>query len=772
MPTDPDRYIDVDFTKQPEYVFGDLGGNCFSAAPIYEDSVQILAWNDIDAAIDDIAANKTGADQLVTRIYDQKQEGSCFPPGTLVTMATGEVRPIELIRCLEGVITAEGNVGEVRNTMARPYIGQLIRLHLHGNNLLRCTPEHPVLTKRGYVAAELLTADDWVAIPKIRPVTVNVVQTAGYLPSRHRCFNELRTRKFNAPQGRTLTQIQISPLPDAITLDAKIGRIIGLFLAEGNADKQKVVWTFNINERETLVDELQSLLSDRLGLESKIRVTGNHSTARVEIYGTLWARLFEGLCSNGSGNKRLCAELASGPPEFLRAVFEGWMAGDGHRKARVNTGVTISRQLAVQMFQIATRFGMLPAVRRSEPKPNQYAASRQNRYDITFGDMASDNWRREQDDTHCWRRVRLLTKEDYRGPVFNLHIHGDESYIADGVGVHNCVANATGQAAEVIQAKQFGVDNVTHLSAISLYKRIGRSASSGSTVNDAMDEMLSTGILPLDTPENREKFGNAVMPNTGFSTPFPGDWQSTAAKFRVVEAYAVRSEQGLFTALVRREPVIVGRDGHSICYLTPTRSGDNRSVVYANSWGNWGHAGGSFEKGFGTDTERQISRSASWAFVMRTIRTALALTILLTLTKCSLADPAADAAAAIAIAKAKGDAPARSTRPAWHATYQAAWAASQKSGKPILLMATGPGCSNCVLLERALNADAEFSACFERVKFDAENPAHAAWMSERGVTAIPTLFVVDAKTNRVLTATVGFKPAAELRRLFRQWVQP
>lgn len=184
----------------------------------------------------------------------------------------------------------------------------------------------------------------------------------------------------------------------------------------------------------------------------------------------------------------------------------------------------------------------------------------------------------------------------------------------------SCVANATGQAAEVIQAKQFGPDNVTHLSAISLYKRIGRSAQSGSTVNDAMDEMLKVGILPLDTPENRAKFGDKVMPNTGFSTPFPSDWQSTAGMFRVVEAYAVRSVQGLFTALARREPVVVGRDGHSICYLTPTRSGGNRSVVYANSWGEWGHAGGTFDRGFGTDTQRQISSSASWAFVTRTMR--------------------------------------------------------------------------------------------------------------------------------------------------------
>lgn len=183
----------------------------------------------------------------------------------------------------------------------------------------------------------------------------------------------------------------------------------------------------------------------------------------------------------------------------------------------------------------------------------------------------------------------------------------------------SCVANATSQAHEIVQALQHGKANVVHLSAISLYKRIGRSAQSGAMVSDGLKEMASRGILPLDTPENRQRFGAAVMPNTGFSKPFPDNWQETAALFRGVEYHTVNSVAGLLTALCNQHPVVVGRQGHSICYVRPMRRSGRRVVAYANSWGNWGQGMGDFESGFGFDTESQIRQSASWAFVLRAV---------------------------------------------------------------------------------------------------------------------------------------------------------
>ena len=185
----------------------------------------------------------------------------------------------------------------------------------------------------------------------------------------------------------------------------------------------------------------------------------------------------------------------------------------------------------------------------------------------------------------------------------------------------SCVANASSQALEIIQALQFGKENVVHLSAISLYKRIGSSAQSGAVVSDALDEIKARGVLPLDTPENRKVFGDAVMPNTGFREKYPDNWEATAAKFKGVEAFELRKIAELKTALCLRYPVVVGREGHSICYVRLMTRNGRLVVKYPNSWGSWGDVGGEndeFAGGFGYDSESQIRKSANWAYALRT----------------------------------------------------------------------------------------------------------------------------------------------------------
>jgi hypothetical protein len=180
----------------------------------------------------------------------------------------------------------------------------------------------------------------------------------------------------------------------------------------------------------------------------------------------------------------------------------------------------------------------------------------------------------------------------------------------------SCVANACSQAHEVCQALQFGRSNVVHLSAISLYKRIGRSARSGAMVSDGLEEMAERGVLPLDDEANRAKFGSKVMPNVGFGTRYPDGWEDVAKKFTAHEWTIIDTMPELITALFNHHPVVVGRSGHSICYLDPIYDGNSLFVKYANSWGNWG------DKGFGYDSVRLIRSSSSWAFALRSVTAA------------------------------------------------------------------------------------------------------------------------------------------------------
>jgi hypothetical protein len=184
----------------------------------------------------------------------------------------------------------------------------------------------------------------------------------------------------------------------------------------------------------------------------------------------------------------------------------------------------------------------------------------------------------------------------------------------------SCVANACSQAHEIIQALQNGRENVVPLSAISLYKRIGRSPGSGAMVSDGLDEMMTRGILPLDTAENRAKFGDAVMPNTGFYTRYPAAWETVAALFKGFERFVIRSFDGLVTAGFNGHPAVVGRAGHSICYTRGTYKNNRLLMPYPNSWSlGWGQAFGQMTGGFGFDSESMISRSAGWAFALRAV---------------------------------------------------------------------------------------------------------------------------------------------------------
>lgn len=199
---------------------------------------------------------------------------------------------------------------------------------------------------------------------------------------------------------------------------------------------------------------------------------------------------------------------------------------------------------------------------------------------------------------------------------------GNENYVTRIYNQGNegsCVSNATGQAHEILQAKQFGKSAVIHLSAISLYKRVGRSPNSGSMLSDNLDEMFSTGILPLDDAANRAKFPH-TMAATGFRSSYPTGWQETAKKFRFSsdDCYELRSVDALVTASLLGFPIVVGRSGHSIVYIRPGYRSGNIGFYYVNSWSeNWGSGLGSLTGGVGWDSLSYVRSSAGWAFAPR-----------------------------------------------------------------------------------------------------------------------------------------------------------
>ena len=181
----------------------------------------------------------------------------------------------------------------------------------------------------------------------------------------------------------------------------------------------------------------------------------------------------------------------------------------------------------------------------------------------------------------------------------------------------SCTANAGTGAYETIAVQQYGEANWIEMSAISLYKRCGRSPSSGSSVGCNLKELRDRGALPTHAEKDKlEKLGldpGHTMPETGFYTRFPSGWEETAKHFRIVEYFDVGSIEGFFSALLQGFTLHYGRRGHSIYAVAAIKRGGKWYAEYANSWApSWG------DNGFGYDTlsglRDSIGRYGAYAY--------------------------------------------------------------------------------------------------------------------------------------------------------------
>jgi len=181
-----------------------------------------------------------------------------------------------------------------------------------------------------------------------------------------------------------------------------------------------------------------------------------------------------------------------------------------------------------------------------------------------------------------------------------------DPYIRNQGNEGSCVGNGAAAAFDRCQAIQHG--KIVRTSAMSLYKRIGRSAGSGAYVGDALTELKERGILPL----TGEAGFTHTHPATGFSKALPSGWESTASQFKVGEFWKISTFDEAATALFLGYGVVYGRARHCICGWQIVQDGGRWLLKYKNSWGAWG------ENGFGYDSESYL-RGGPDGFAIRTI---------------------------------------------------------------------------------------------------------------------------------------------------------
>jgi thioredoxin reductase len=385
---------------------------------------------------------------------------TCLPPGSPV-VAYPSITPIDTIDKGQLVLTVDGTYRPVAATLRRWYVGELVRIRtsFFGEYEVVLTPNHPVLACRwrpGLGAGSNWDEPRWLPAGSIAegdlllyPIPRESVDT-GLLPAD----------PSSPPQGRA-DSWEAPPAP--IPLDGRFMRLAGYYLGGGVMTSRGVEFHFGAGDRGAVRDAASSL-KDLFGLRAAVYEDGGvmRLMAPSEPLRALFTHLFGG----HPRDKRLPGLFMRLPPwrqrELVRGLWRagGSMAGDGFRL------VTVSPQLAEQLKIILLRLGIIPHVSRRPlgklasgvpgPRPPDMPPGGewfQLRLDGALlargGELLGLRHppisREGRGDAQPWLRggfallpVTGVSREPYRGYVYNLSVEGNHTYATPNGVLHNC----------------------------------------------------------------------------------------------------------------------------------------------------------------------------------------------------------------------------------------------------------------------------------------------------------------------------------------------
>jgi len=421
----------------------------------------------------------------------------CMIPGTCITMADGTTTNVEDIKKGTRVLDRHGKVAIVENQWAEP-ASTIKRVTLYGKHEIRCTPGHrfPVWAYPRVCQCGCGASVKWPSSyikthgTKGQPVerkTYGLVRMR--LRSSKRCvpvayepMQELRADELRAGDyfmvPRTFDALDI-----AVTAENRArARLLGYYVSEGsprnlNDKGVGIQWAFGIHEIETWAEDVKQLCG-QLGHTAAVYRTGNNGcTVTLQRYED--RSLVDFLIENGgtgAKTKRLSADFMRWPVALKEEFVRGLFRGDGSRWSRpARSGRTASfnvsfastsEDLVDQVFLVLVQLGMY-ATRRVHQSTGLLPGGKERKTPSTlhimllkgqFADQAlalvwgerfdrgerSNAWSKAWiDDDYVYVPIKRIEDEPYDGPVYNLTVSGDHSYLADGIGTFNSATIAT-----------------------------------------------------------------------------------------------------------------------------------------------------------------------------------------------------------------------------------------------------------------------------------------------------------------------------------------
>ena len=162
--------------------------------------------------------------------------------------------------------------------------------------------------------------------------------------------------------------------------------------------------------------------------------------------------------------KRLPTWALTMPEWARRSLLDGYVSADGSFDGRKIQTSTVSKELAFGIRLLALSLGYEPTMGISKRSRGVIEGRK-----VNMRPLYSVNWlvdpkvrRAQRDDLHSWGMIKKVLVGSQNVPVFNIGVDEDESYVADGIVVHNCTNHsiAKGSKRRKKQMSLFGGNKI------------------------------------------------------------------------------------------------------------------------------------------------------------------------------------------------------------------------------------------------------------------------------------------------------------------------
>lgn len=391
----------------------------------------------------------------------------CFVKGTPIKLSLG-TKSIEDIDINDMVLTHALNYQRVYKTQKRKYTGILHSIKFFGDSrqVMQVTEEHPlyIVQKQKAEYKNTTWVPRWIPAKQVRAGDYVVIPIDRTVIGKDK-------RLFRITFGRGRHGFKTIEVP--LFTDKDFFRLAGYYLAEGAViNEHYLTFTFNKKERE-YIDDVKELCEKVFGKEAYEQEPYNNGISIV-LSSTIAARIFKQVFGSGAQKKAISEWVLKETTEKQAELLKGWFRGDGNTCIkRYSWGIkrmfricTTSTLLVEQMRAILFRLNILSSInvwKRTTPRHDLYVLYVGGEYFSEFARLVGCKFTEEENclttttgnqvlstklmsygtikESFAFVPIRSHMRRNVTNiDVYNFSVEYDESYVSNGILVHNCTA--------------------------------------------------------------------------------------------------------------------------------------------------------------------------------------------------------------------------------------------------------------------------------------------------------------------------------------------